>query len=380
MPDAPVIPEFGDFTPDQVNAIETLVQWAEDPLRPQSMTLGGYAGTGKTTVIRYLLMQMVSLLHKKLGRPGVIAPTGKAADVLRRKGIFEAQTFHSAIYQPVDVLDGVAYIKKPELPFSWLICDEASMVTTDMYVDALSFHVPILWVGDMGQLEPVGENPQIMADPMIRLEQIHRQAEGSDIIRLSKWVREGRDPRQFIPTLRAPGTPPQVVIGTSRDFDNSLIYADHVMCGFNRTRIGTNRWFRNYHKRGPDPEAGDKVICLQNNKYAGVFNGMMGKIVEVRRKQEPLIFCDVEDESGNVLSNVSMWLEQFNNEQNCWAKFRNKLITYWDYAGVVTVHKSQGSEYAKVLVKEELHPDWAAARWRYTAVTRASSQLVYCCL
>src|SRR5208282_6828508 len=79
-----------------------------------------------------------------------------------------------------------------------IIVDEASMVADDMVRDLQSFHVPILAVGDHGQLPPVGGVGSLMKNPMLRLEQIHRQAEGNPIIALSKMIREqGRIPDEL---------------------------------------------------------------------------------------------------------------------------------------------------------------------------------------
>ena len=72
-----------------------------------------------------------------------------------------------------------------------IIVDEASMVSDDLLRD-LQFHgAPILAVGDHGQLPPVMASGDLMQKPMLRLEKIHRQAEGSPIIRLAHHVREG---------------------------------------------------------------------------------------------------------------------------------------------------------------------------------------------
>ena len=58
--------------------------------------------------------------------------------------------------------------------------------------DLLSFGLPVLFVGDHGQLEPIGTSAGLMADPHVRLETIHRQARGNPILRLATALREGR--------------------------------------------------------------------------------------------------------------------------------------------------------------------------------------------
>lgn len=88
---------MSEITPsqEQSDAIEQLVK-----LRKPIQTLGGYAGTGKTTAIRTLL--------QRLPKFAVCAFTGKAAQVLVRKGI-PAKTIHSLIYIPEDVDGTVSF-------------------------------------------------------------------------------------------------------------------------------------------------------------------------------------------------------------------------------------------------------------------------------
>jgi exodeoxyribonuclease-5 len=69
-----------------------------DLRRDPFVTLGGFAGTGKSTVL--------AELHRALPRFAVCCFTGKAADVLRRKGIATAQTIHSLIYSPQKIPGG----------------------------------------------------------------------------------------------------------------------------------------------------------------------------------------------------------------------------------------------------------------------------------
>jgi exodeoxyribonuclease V len=57
---------------------------------------------------------------------------------------------------------------------------------------------------------------------------------------------------------------------------------------------------------------------------------------------------------------------------------RDKEIVLMDYGYCLTVHKAQGSDWDRVLVKEEVGQSWDARRWRYTAVTRARARLTYC--
>src|SRR5262249_23627577 len=136
-------------------------------------TLGGFAGTGKTTLIR--------TLSKARPMFACAAYTGKAANVMKKKGLLGASTIHSLIYRPWKDEEGNTVWSlggKYELEgCEGFIIDEASMVSSEIDNDLRSFGLPIIYVGDHGQLEPIGGtkfNP--MANPMYKLEEVHRNA------------------------------------------------------------------------------------------------------------------------------------------------------------------------------------------------------------
>jgi ATP-dependent exoDNAse (exonuclease V) alpha subunit len=156
------------FSRDQQAALDAIQRWCTGNPRGdnQYKTLGGYAGTGKTTLIAYLAEVWPSVAVAALG--------GKAAHVLRYKGV-DATTIHSLIYYPHEDDDGtIRFRRKHNLrDVQTLIIDEASMTNHFLFADLLSFKLPVLFVGDHGQLEPIGPNPGLMAHPDLRLEKIH---------------------------------------------------------------------------------------------------------------------------------------------------------------------------------------------------------------
>src|SRR5262245_55374194 len=118
--------------------------------RDQVQTLGGYAGTGKTTVLR--------TLADALPDWAPVAFTGTAAHVMEGTGS-SASTIHSTIYRPLPLPGGGwRFVLKGlfELGCAGFLVDEASMVGTGLYRDLLSFDLPVIFVGDHGQLQPVG--------------------------------------------------------------------------------------------------------------------------------------------------------------------------------------------------------------------------------
>ncbi len=369
------------LTHDQEGAIQAILDfWREKGAR---LTMGGLAGTGKTTAI----VEAVRRVSKK-DRPMIAfcAFTGRAASVLRGK--LEAAevmdmgdycgTIHSLIYTP-KVRDGViiGWKKADVLPYDLIVVDEASMLTKILFDDLASFNIPILAVGDHGQLPPIGDTFNLMAEPDVRLETIHRQAAGDPIIKLSMIVREG-------------GTIP---VGRHGEFVSKTINPNildrvsdvsdpMILCGYNRTRTRLNRYVRRrLNISSPLPVVGERVICLKNNHNAGVYNGMIGYVVEVKEKGKDHLALKAKMDGG-VDFNGDVWRHQFGAEQTIRPKDKQEagyMGDFFDWGYAMTVHKSQGSEAKRVVVFEERLPkatddDWK--RWLYTAVTRARERLL----
>lgn len=490
-----------DLSPDQRVAYDAIIRWVDDvPVDGGLLTLGGFAGVGKSTV--------VSLVAEHLPSPvAFCAYTGKASSVLKRKlqaaGIFTVGTqkaregggpsletrpycgtIHSLIYRPCECReprevavnkpcpekgcgielswadinrvicaaghghettsakfealkpgtklvypskgpDGVCaicrgkdWIRREVLDrdYTLIIVDEASMVDSTILRDLRSYGLPILAVGDHGQLPPVGGVGELMRAPHLRLEKIHRQAEGNPIIALSRIVREtGRLPD------RMPGD--AVQFGSLRMVESVLEdrYADAsaarmlemaVICYTNRRRVGLNtlvRRARGLARRGNElPRLGEHVVCLRNMKSSGgrapIYNGMRGVLVT------DADFKKTRGSSGNDTGVVSeihlegtiefpedgiearpfeMFRPQFNREKtfqdpeelqretgiNSFAK----AGPLFDFGYAMTCHKMQGSQVDDLVVLAERPgpvDDDTWRRWLYTSCTRAFNKLV----
>ena len=362
-----------ELSPDQQQAFDSIIQWIGMG-GSQELSMGGYAGTGKTT----LLKKIIGDNHEHVQ---VMSLTGKAVSVLIKKGM-DAATIHSTIYhvhvdekkKPVFTLRG--YLDdSPEL----LIVDEASMVSTEIYTDLLSFAIPILWVGDHGQLEPIGKNPGVMKDPDIRLEKIHRQAAENPVIMFCDKLRRGAHPTAIASTKDQEF----VHVRKKTQLNDSLFNeVDQVIVAFNRTRVKVNQSVRQLRSLDlSSPVIGDRVVCLKNKRQEGLFNGLQGVIKAISdRKDKPSYFACIELDNGREWQGEIL-TKQFNHVKGLVdvdpALWR---ATHWDYAYAITCHKSQGSEWPHVLVIEEGGGKlWSMARWRYTAATRSQEKLTYAC-
>ena len=390
------------LSPDQSAAHDAVLDWYGSRRRSQILTMAGYAGTGKTTT----LGAIARTLKEGRARIAYVCLTGKASLVLRGKlgGILRDEdycgTIHSLIYRPGLRLNGhMTWEKVPprEIRFDLFCLDEGSMVGAEVLADLKAYGIPILAVGDHGQLPPVSGKMNLMERPDIRLEKIHRQAEGSPIIRLSMMARlEGH-----IPTgTYGPGvvkTRDLTILDRIKDPKAGV-----VLCGTNSTRVRLNASLRKILGYSGGPKPGERVVCLRNDRENGVYNGMLGEVVKMGNwcplegAKDPINGqrlcnknCDRHyageigfSDHGRLFLDGPIVKEQFGAaktiDEYAITKPGRAVGYQFDWAYALTVHKSQGSEAENVIVVDECGwmPESDQRRWRYTAITRARTKLV----
>lgn len=418
----------------QQDAVYRAMEWYRNrPGNPEygdipMFRLFGYAGSGKTTLARYIV-ESLGLDHNEVR---YAAFTGKAAHVLRSKGCEDASTIHSLIYMPreqarskltalkrkreqlaaepeqdqqqITWLDKVirAEEKRLESPqfllrmpqesaltgSKLLVVDEVSMVNDIMAGDLSSFGVPTLVLGDPDQLPPVdGGGSLITATPDSLLTEVHRSALDSPVTRIATTVR-----------MAEPGTRAYGVTGSDgnsgrvRDLSmGALPEYDIVLCGTNAVRwkaIKTIRDIEGCVSNEPYPWPGDRIIILANNGEAGVLNGQIYR-VEIAEHDKDSHDLIVTGEDG-VTRDLSVWARGFTGpdgeRQARLAGTRGSTVAA-TFGQAITVHKAQGSQWDRVLVIDESHvfsgmtrggvaeKYRAGQRWLYTAVTRAVSRV-----
>lgn len=377
------------LSPDQVVVYDQILAWLRDKRRRQYLTFGGYAGTGKTTLIAALASapEIENLVV------AYAAYTGKAANVLQQKlraaGIRGAHcgTLHSLIYRPeTDPVTGkvVEWCLVPEAPADLVILDEASMIGADIWSDLLSLGIPILAVGDHGQLPPIGRDAtNLMTKPDLRLEKIHRQAEGNPILALAHHVRGGGSVRQFKADgdrVRYARTFPSV----AERFLAGDVADTAALSYFNRTRIALNAQVRKMRGfEGPMPDPGDVVVCLRN--ASPIFNGMRGVLegADYANSDDNGLFDAVvtfPDDNLRLKGKLNSHqfsregtfddLQQIPGQPKNW----NDAGLLFDFGYALTCHKAQGSAFREVGIMLEGRFDGdedKRIRWLYTAITRA---------
>lgn len=325
--------------------------------------MAGYAGTGKSTLIKYLI--------KFFPEFAVCAYTGKAANVLREKGIDQdkASTIHSLIYTPQTDRDGTLYFALSHgLWNEGIIIDEASMVSEDIYYDLKSFNIPLIFIGDHGQLEPVGSDFNIMKDPNYVLEEIHRNA--GEIARFGEFIRRGYNTSKYKVNDNS-----KIEFVTQRSLSvKDYLNVDQIICAFNKTRVKINQIVREAQGYSGTINIGEKIMCLKNNKTLRLFNGMQGIVTGLHKGKHGKNLMDFK--FGNEkFENIWYDTEQFGKEKYKMDKYDRNSPSPFDYASCITCHKSQGDQWDKVLVLEQKCRGWDHKRWAYTAATRAKNHL-----
>jgi len=145
----------------QETAKNLIMDWWKHKIdTKQVFVLAGYAGTGKTFLVRHIVENEMEIPENKVA---YVAPTGKAASVLIQRGAKNAITIHKLIYIRTEVeykttINGkevkskkVEFIKKPSISnYKLIIVDEVSMVEEKVMRDLLSYGIPLLCCGDIG--------------------------------------------------------------------------------------------------------------------------------------------------------------------------------------------------------------------------------------
>lgn len=418
-------------TESQHKAIAAIKEWYKNESQhKQVFRLFGYAGTGKSTVLKLILEELqLEFFNKNSQKNGgaVIATyTGKAALVLRKKGM-PARTIHSLIYSPYEATEEevrelektignavadakslygfdrtqaeaeivvlrehLRKIRNPRFELNphgdaseanLIVLDEVSMVNEEMAADLLSFKKPILVIGDPGQLPPIdGAGAFTNQEPDIMLTEIHRQAADSPIIRLATMARNS-DPIPF-------GEYGDFVRKMSmNDVTAELLSSGQLICGLNASRLQLNNILRDYHGYTSKLPSGpnEKIICLKNNRELGLINGMFLSLTDIVDETSNYFSANVSDEFGKPIAKdrLKIYKGHFedhfqldkNRNDRDWKVKKRLVEATFSYA--ITAHKGQGSQWENVVVWDEAfgRDKEDRAKWLYTAITRAESGL-----
>lgn len=347
------------------------------------LILTGGPGCGKTFTTRTIVA-----LWRAMGKAIALAsPTGRAAQRLSEMTGQPAKTIHRLLEFDPKTMKFKRDQEYP-IPAQAIVVDEASML--DLFLanslfKAVSLDAQLLLVGDIDQLPSVGPGA-VLQDliasekiPVVRLTQVFRQAQTSQIVSNAHRINQGQFPN-LAPVSNTPesdclwlGAPePQHGIQAIHDLITDLIPQlgfdvardVQVLCPMTRGEIGTRNLNgvlqalinppsstkAQIERGGMILRVGDRIIQKVNDYDREVFNGDLGVITAI----------DPEEQEVSV-------------------QFAERIVSY-DYADLneitlawsVTIHKSQGSEYPVVILPLYMqHYLMLSRNLIYTGLTRA---------
>lgn len=440
------------FTDHQWAGVQKAADWFHrSEYTTDSFTFSGYAGTGKSTCVGAMIAHLglqedevmymaptgkaAKVLTRKLKESGwataattihkaIYMPKTAKADAIDRKiealnnhvlwmkSNGEAGTEHSAVgIQSLDLKSVEDRIAELTLELSeamnrdgpkfnlksfddidekikLFVCDEASMVGTEVARDLACFGRPILAVGDPGQLPPVADTWGFaMGKPDVFLTEIHRQAADNPIIHLATLAREDKEIK-----IGSYGPDVKVVSRRNDDVTLNMDREAMVLVGTNKKRWAITKKIRaalGHLESGP--MAGEPLlICKNSARIPDLVNGTLltnltdyGDLTSGRSN---IMLTLRDDDAGGVERGIAcvqgLFEEHIAGKRGAHsapdrAAFRaSKSCEHADWGHVLTVHKSQGSEFDDVVVHDEsgvFRQD--AARWLYTGITRAAKKL-----
>jgi exodeoxyribonuclease V alpha subunit len=383
--------------------------------------INGAAGCGKTFCIK-IALNIVEKIYRKQQHTFskvIIAPTGKAAQVAYKATGIDSYTIHKLLqYKPNE---GFYYNAKNHLPYDCIVIDECSMLDTHLacqLFSAIDSSTKVIMMGDTNQLPSVGAG-NVLHDfinsnkiPVTTLNVIKRQGSDSGIVINARNIING----QSVTTQKEQMD--SIVVGVSDDVEYTKKikkYCDKLLNNLDISELQilspmkkglTGTHFLNYlmqklYNNNPDDHrflknkfdikindetkilelyfrVGDKVINTKNDYQAawyyvkdgvlyknqqnsGVTNGEVGTIVKM---------IESRDKFGDINRQIIV-------------QFEDKYIIYendfdnLELAYAITIHKSQGSEWAAVMVVlNHSHRSMIDRNLFYTGITRSKKMSI----
>lgn len=355
-------------------------------------------------------------------------PTGKAALVLKRKGL-QAVTVHRLIYTPeivsVPIIDKktqepktdkdgkIIYMKKVKFKkrlslserIKLIVVDEASMLNKNTWQDILSFHKPVILLSDLKQLPPIGSEPiDPVKNPDVILDEVMRQGKDSDIIIAAERAANGL----LFKNELAKWCDQKLIAYENKDVhfihhdlltDNIMLSADIILCSKTNTRNDINNYMRKILGfKSLLPQKGDKLICRRNDETTclpttidvHLVNGLIGyctsnlELETITPSTFEMKFKPdfINEEFPQLTVNLNLFTGLDKKGKELTKDTRQHIMHFGDgqkfeFGYAITTHLSQGSEWDNVLLFAEWMGDIEyMKKLIYTGITRAKKKLI----
>lgn len=363
---------------------QTQRQALNDFITNNLLIISGAAGTGKTTLVKGLI-DLYKMYYPK-ANIAISAPTGRAARRLNQQTKHPALTLHKMLMWDINS-NTFKHNEQNPLEYDLVIIDEMSMVDTilfDSFIKSAINLKKLVLVGDPNQLPSVNSG-NILYDLLqyqhfniIKLLTIYRQQEDSHIINLSLNIKDGNCeydyPSQKQLMMIDIEDRDEILIAITNIF-KQLLEKDNIfqiqiispmyagILGINNLNQVIQNAYNPYKSAESEIKIGsvifrvrDKVMQTKNQPEQDIYNGDIGIIKKVNHDSDQWSIDVLYDDKTIIYSNSNI----------------EELI----HAYAVSVHKSQGSEYEKVIIvidKQFIH--MLQRNLLYTAVTRCQQQL-----
>lgn len=366
----------------------------------QTYQFSGLAGTGKS----FVLNEIVKRSKLRLDEIAPMAYIGQAAVVMRLKGLVNARTIHSWMYEPVEkeILDkndipiyddyfgtpvkGLGFNPVDNLKgIKLILVDEAGSVPLNVRKDIDNLGIKVIACGDIGQLPPVyGDPGYLYTGKVTYLTEVMRQKAGNAILYIADRARKG------LPIQ--PGFYGNVLVIERKQLTNDMIASsDMIVCGKNRTRDNITKRIRHdiLHIDTDLPMMHEKLMCRKNNWNISVngislTNGLIGSVANAPGPSDfdgKTFTIDFKPDLFNGMysrleCNYNYLVSDFETRKKIKCdRFQQGEFLEFGYCG--TTHTMQGSQYANGIYIEEFLDPNIQKNLNYTGVTRFTNSLIY---
>ena len=365
-------------------------------LKENLLIITGGPGTGKTTIVKEIVnlyQELNNLSYKDMvNEIALLAPTGRASKRLSDATNFPATTIHRFLKWNKET-NHFAINEYEKDNSKFIIVDEVSMIDEfllDSLFKGLTDNIKLILVGDYNQLPSVGPG-QILKDLIesdviktIHLEELYRQAENSYITTLAHEINENNLSENFLDVKDdytflecSKDSIRKNLIGIckqliKKDYDYKTVQIMAPMykgeSGIDILNKDLQSIFNPKHSSKNELVVGDivfrendKVLQLVNMPDENIFNGDIGVI-------KSIITANNSSSGKNEI-----YVDYDSNLVKYLPKDFNKIM----HGFVISIHKSQGSEFDIVIIP--ISSSYYRMLYRkliYTGITRAKKKLI----